>query len=205
MSIYFTQFRQFLAKYGYIETDIDQLVDLCMVVEFTKGDIIIKAGVIQSHIYFICKGIVRNYFFSEDGQICTNGFRMENMTSTGYSNYNRAENLKAKVSVECLEDCVMIQVPLNAVKYMLENCNNGEKVGRNLAEYHVMELVDYIIDKETKSILERYYDLDKKFPNIHQRIPQHIIASYLSTTPVHLSRLKNAKRESLTFVNNSIE
>jgi len=128
MSIYFTQFRQFLAKYGYIETDIDQLVDLCTVVEFTKGDTIIKAGVIQSHIYFICKGIVRNYFFSEDGQICTNAFRMENMTSTGYSNYNRAENLKAKVSVECLEDCVMIQVPLNAVKYMLENCNNGEKV-----------------------------------------------------------------------------
>lgn len=201
MSIYFNQFRQFLAKYGYTETDIDQLVNLSKVVEFSKGEIIIKGGVIQNEIYFICKGIVRNYFFSEDGQICTCGFRMENMTSTGYSNYNHAENLKAKLSVECLEDCVMIQVPLNAVKYMLENCTNGERVGRNLAEYHVMELIDFIMDKETKSILERYYNLDKKFPNIHQRVPQHIIASYLSTTPVHLSRLKNAKRESLTFVN----
>ena len=46
MSIYFNQFRQFLAKYGYTEADIDQLVNFCKVVEFSKGEIIIKGGYI---------------------------------------------------------------------------------------------------------------------------------------------------------------
>ena len=175
---YFNQFKQFLAQFGYTENDLNQLVGMCEVVEFKKGDIIMKAGVKQHQIYFICKGIIRNFLFKDDGQIWTKGFRMENMTSTGYSNYNYAEDLKAKISVECLEH---------------NNCSNGDKVGRLLAEHHVMELVDFIIETETKSILERYYNLDKKFPDIHQRVPQHIIASYLGTTAVHLSRLKNAR------------
>ena len=190
---YFNQFKQFLAQFGYTENDLNQLVSMCEVVEFKKGDIIMKAGVKQHQIYFICKGIIRNFLLKDDGQIWTKGFRTENMTSTGYSNYNYAEDLKAKISVECLEHCVMIKVPLNAVQFMVNNCSNGDKVGRLLAEHHVMELVDFIIETETKSILERYYDLDKKFPDIHQRVPQHIIASYLGTTAVHLSRLKNAR------------
>jgi len=32
--------------------------------------------------------------------------------------------------------------------------------------------------------------LENTFPNIHQRVPQHIIASYLGITPVHLSNIK---------------
>lgn len=188
----FNQFKQFLAQFGYAETDLSQLVSMCEVVEFSKGELIMKAGVKQNQIFFICKGIVRNFIFKEDGQIWTNGFRIENMTCTGYSNYNYAEELKAKTSVECLENCIMIKIPHTAIQYMVENCAIGEKVGRLLAEYHVMELVNFFIDLETKSLLERYYNLDVKFPNIHQRVPQHIIASYLGTTPVHLSRIKNA-------------
>jgi len=69
-------------------------------------------------------------------------------------------------------------------------------VARHLAENHIIELVDFLIDIDTKPLIERFYNLDKIFPNIHQRIPQHIIASYLGTTPVHLSRIKNARRAS---------
>ena len=124
------QFKMFLSKYGYTESDLNQLVSMCEVVEFKKRDIIIKAGVKQYHIYFICKGIVRNYIFTNDGQVKTIGFRMENMTSTGYSNYNYAEDLKAKTSVECLEDCIMIKIPFNAIQYMVYKCASGGKAGR---------------------------------------------------------------------------
>jgi CRP-like cAMP-binding protein len=197
------QFQQFLAPYGLTGADFDRLIQSCEVVDFLKGDIIIKSGIRQNYIYFICKGLVRNYVFTDEGEIKTYGFRMENMTSTGYANYNYKEDLKAKVSVECLEPCEMIKIPISAIFSMVESSKVADKVGRFLAETHVMELVDFIIDADTKSLLDRYNNLDTKFPNIHQRVPQHIIASYLRTTPVHLSRLKNATRKSLTNVNKS--
>ncbi len=193
MNEYFVQFNQFLLPYGFNNSELVQLNQMCEIVTFNKGDTPIKAGVKQSHLYFICKGIIRNYVFAEDGEIKTYSFRMENMVASGYSNYNYAENLKAKVSVECLEPCIMVKVPNSAISFMIENTTVGDKVGRYLAEAHVLELVDLILDIDTKTLLERYNSLDIKFPNIHQRVAQHIIASYLGTTAVHLSRIKNAK------------
>jgi CRP-like cAMP-binding protein len=201
MNEQFLQFQQFLAPYGLTGADFNQLIQSCEMVHFPKGEIIIRTGIKQNHIYFICKGLVRNYVFTDEGEIKTYGFRMENMTSTGYANYNYKEDLKAKVSVECLEPCEMIKIPISAIFSMVESSKVADKVGRFLAEIHVMELVDFIIDADTKSLLDRYNNLDTKFPNIHQRVPQHIIASYLRTTPVHLSRVKNATRKSLTNVN----
>ena len=166
---------------------------MCSVVSFIKGDIIIHAGVSQSQIYFINSGLVRNYIFTENAEIKTINFRMENMTATGYAHYNYNNVFKSIVNVECLEPCQMVKIPLSAIKFMVDNCAIGDRVGRYLAEAHVMELANFIIDRHTKSFLDRYYELESLFPNIHQRVPQHIIASYLGTTAVHMSRIKNGK------------
>ena len=193
MSKYFAQFNEFLTPYGLKDDDSLQLNKLCEVVSFDKGDIILKAEVKANFIYFICKGIVRSFIFSETEEIKTYGFRMENMFTTGYSLHNYKNEYRSKVSVECLEDCKMIKIPLTALKFMEENSNQAQKVARYLAEDHIIELVDFLIEKDTKSLIEKFYNLDKKFPNIHQRVPQHIIASFLGTTPVHLSRIKNTR------------
>jgi hypothetical protein len=62
-----------------------------------------------------------------------------------------------------------------------------------MAETHVIELVNYILTRDFKSIDERLDNIDKIFPNIQQRIPQYMIASYLGITPVHLSNLKKRR------------
>jgi CRP-like cAMP-binding protein len=149
-----------------------------------------KAGEKQSFIYFIVKGIIRNYVLSQEGEIKTYGFRVENMLITGYGLHNYKNDYRAKVNIECLEECTLIKIPLQALKFMEEHSKEAHKVGRYLAETHIIELVEFIIDIDTLPVLERYNNLEKIFPNIHQRVPQHIIASYLRVTPVHLSNVK---------------
>jgi len=41
------------------------------------------------------------------------------MQVTGYALYNYSNSLKAIVNVECLEDCVMIKVPLLTIKNVI--------------------------------------------------------------------------------------
>lgn len=184
--------------FGFTKHELDILNEMCEVSEFKKGEIIINDGIVQKHFFFISKGLIRNFLISNDGKIHTYNFRMENMLVTGYApynniTYNNKSELTARVSVECLEPCIMIKVDIFALNHMIYNSKNGDRVGRLLSEAHVSELVDFIIDNDTKSVLERYNNLESKFPNIHQRVPQHIIASYLRTTPVHLSRIKSAQ------------
>jgi CRP-like cAMP-binding protein len=156
-----------------------------MIKEYKKGEIIIQEGVKSNYIYFIHKGIVRNFLNNK-----TCNFRSEGMTVTGYSIYNRDQGFKSKMNVECLEDCTFILIPVDTMHYIVENFKYGDRMGRYMAEKHILELVEVIVDRDCKSIIERYNDLNVKFQNIHQRVSQHIIASFLGTTPVHLSRLK---------------
>ena len=158
-----------------------------LIMEYKKGEIIIQEGVKSNYIYFINKGIVRNFIHQNNKTI---NFRSEGMTVTGYSTYNYDQGFKSKMNVECLEDCTFIMIPVDTIHYVVENFKYGDRLGRLLAEKHVLELVELIIDIDCRSIMERYHDLSTKYPNIHQRVSQHFIASFLGTTPVHLSRLK---------------
>jgi CRP-like cAMP-binding protein len=186
----FEKFKLYLAPFGLNDSDFDVLVSYCEALQFKKGDVVMKAGEKQSFIYFIVKGIIRNYVLSQEGEIKTYGFRVENMLITGYGLHNYKNEYRAKVNIECLEECTLIKIPMQALKFMEEHSKEAHKVGRYLAETHIIELVDFIIDIDTMPVLERYNNLEKLFPNIHQRVAQHIIASYLRITPVHLSNVK---------------
>ena len=186
----FEKFKLYLAPFGLNDNDFDVLVSYCEALQFKKGEVVMKAGEKQSFIYFIVKGIIRNYVLSQEGEIKTYGFRVENMLITGYGLHNYKNDYRAKVNIECLEDCMLIKIPMQALKFMEEHSKEAHKVGRYLAETHIIELVEFIIDIDTLPILERYNNLEKTFPNLHQRVPQHIIASYLRITPVHLSNVK---------------
>jgi CRP-like cAMP-binding protein len=189
-------FNQFINR--FVKLSQHEIVDFnnkCKIIKYEKGHVIIKANTSQDSLFFIVKGIIRNYLDLENGGIKIYNFRMENSQVTGYALYNYANSLKSLVNVECLEDCTMVKVPLDAINYVIDNYKNGERLGRFMAEYHVMEMINYVIERDTVSLLERYENLEKNFPNIHQRVPQHMIASYLSITPVHLSNLKKSRKK----------
>ena len=195
MPAHFEIFNEFITK--YVDFTASELVDLnkqCTKVEFAKGDIIMKAGEVQKSLYFITKGIIRNYVENKKGEIKIYNFRSEYMTVTGYALYNYEENLKALVNVECLENCTMIEVPLIVINYVINNMKLGDRLGRYMAEAHVVQMLHYVLQRDTKTIIERLDSIDKSFPNIHQRVPQYMIASYLGITPVHLSNLKKRRK-----------
>jgi hypothetical protein len=91
----------------------------------------------------------------------------------------------------------MVQMPFSVIKYAIEHTKSGERLGRGMAEGHIIEMLNYIINRDSKSIIERYDLLEVEYPNIHQRIPQRMIASYLGITPVHLSNLKKSRKISV--------
>lgn len=195
MSAHFEKLNQYIKQFVPM-SDAELLVlnEQCHKVHFNKGDIIMKAGERQKSLFFITKGIIRNYVENIKGNIKIYNFRSELMTVTGYALYNYEDHLKALVNVECLVDCVMIEVPLKAIDYVIKNMESGERLGRFMAEMHVIEMLKSVIQRDTKTIIERYNDLEAAFPNIHNRIPQHMIASYLGITPVHLSNLKKNRK-----------
>ena len=195
MPNHFEMFNSFITRHVEMtEAELTAFNQKCKIVEFSKGEIIMKAGEPQQNLYFITKGIVKNFIETEAGETKIYNFRTEGMQVTGYASYNYKDNLKALVNVRCIEDCIMIQVPFSVIKYVIEHIKSGERLGRLMAESHIVEMLNYIINRDSKSIIERYDNLDAEYPNIQNRVPQRLIASYLGITPVHLSNLKKSRK-----------
>ena len=195
MPIHFEMFNQFITKHvEFTEAELVAFNNQCTQVNFSKGELIMKVGEVQRNLYFLTKGIIRNFVENNKCEIKIYNFRSENMIVTGYAPYNYEDNLKALVNVECLEDCTLIQVPFEAINFVINNMKLGDRLGRYMAEAHVVQMLHYVLQRDTKTIIERLESIDKSFPNIHQRVPQYMIASYLGITPVHLSNLKKRRK-----------
>jgi CRP-like cAMP-binding protein len=95
-------------------------------------------------------------------------------------------------TLQAVEETEVVVLPRAAVEWGYGNLAQGEKLGRLVAEFYFIYHDQRIKNLYALTPKQRYDTLTEVFPNIHNRVPQHMIASYLGITPVHLSRLKKA-------------
>lgn len=184
----FFNLNAYLLKYiDFTDEELTKFNNLCSINNYKRKDVIINYNDKNTSIFFILKGVIRSFVMTPEDNEKTINFRIENTTFTGFSFYN---NYIAKSSVVCMEDCVIIEIPFVAIDYIFNVLKKGEKFERFVHEVHVKELMNYIIDSHTKDVFERYNDLNITYPNINQRVPQHILANYLGVSQEYFSRLK---------------
>lgn len=93
-------------------------------------------------------------------------------------------------TLQTLEETQVVVLPRAAIEWGYSNLKEGEKMGRLVAEYYYIYQDDRIKNNYVRTPKQRYDSISEVFPNIHNRVPQHMIASYLGISPIHLSRLK---------------
>lgn len=100
----------------------------------------------------------------------------------------------SQYTIEALEDCDLLLWTKAAKDEVLTRIPKLEKFFRIRYQTALMVLQRRIVDQVSHTAEERYADLTAKFPQLEQRLPQYVIASYLGITPQHLSRIKNRGR-----------
>jgi len=163
-------------------------MSFCYTKSFKKKAILSDDDKFIEEVYFIEKGILRVKIIDIEGKEHTTHFAIENQFIADYNAFLTQE--KSRYQLEAMEDTDVIVLPRRAIEWGYKNMNEGQKLGRLIAEYYFVYLDTRIQNLYTLSPIERYELMDKIFPDIHNRVPQHMIASYLGITPIHLSRIK---------------
>lgn len=156
-----------------------------------KKTTLLSEGTLCKEVLFVSKGFLRIYFVDNNGEEKTFHFALENTFATDYKSF--LKGVPSNYSIQAMEDTEVFVMSLEMVQGGYQKLQQGEKLGRRIAEDYFMMFNDKIQAIYTQTPLERYKDLTLSFPNIFQRVPQHFIASYLNISAVHLSRLKNAE------------
>ena len=159
----------------------------CEPITFEKDQIIKPQGSTEKYFYFIIKGSAGLFLWKETNFVCLD-FAFENNACCDYMSLLTRQ--PTELEVVALEKSEMIRLS-SANFHILSRKSVGQVIMQMTAEASFIEKQQQQIELLTKTAEERYKILQTKFPDIHQRIAQKHIASYLGITPQSLSRIRS--------------
>jgi CRP-like cAMP-binding protein len=158
--------------------------------KFAKNQMVLSPGSVCKEIYFVNSGLLRVFFVDQKEEEHTFHFSLENTFSADYESF--LKKTASNYSIQALEATEVVVMSFATLHEGYSILEQGEKLGRRLAEDYFFIFSSKIQSLYTESPLERYNKMNVIFPGIVNRVAQHFIASYLNISSVHLSRLKNA-------------
>lgn len=168
------------------EQDIELITKLDLIRSYKKGTIFLKEGEYAKHCFFVIKGCIRSYYLL-DGEEKTTEFFTEGQPITPVS-YSLKQ--PSQYFLSCIEDCV-ISAGSDETTALIKN--QIPKMESLISKFNEQLFVDSQIKFEnyfTLSPQERYLKLFKERPDLCQRVPQYLLASYLGIKPQSLSRIR---------------
>jgi CRP-like cAMP-binding protein len=159
---------------------------------FAKKDNLLEVNAICNTHFFVVKGCVRLFFVDEKGVEQTIQFAIENWWITDYLAFEN--QAKAEFTIQAVEPTDVFMICLENQELLLQQFPLLERYFRLIYQraYAASQLrTKYFYDFSKEQF---YHHFNDKFPGFTQRIPQHLLASYLNMTPEYLSEIKNKKR-----------
>ena len=155
-----------------------------------KGHLLLHEGDMTKHDVFVASGCLRTYTIDNNGKEHIIQFSTENWW-TGDLSFNR--NVPAQCFIEALEDSEILIAEGSSLEKMIEYIPAMGSFYRAALQRSAAAKNERIVSALIKTAEERYDDFMKKYPSLMQRIPQHMIASYLGISPETLSRIRKQR------------
>lgn len=172
------------------DREMDDFLKDCFVKKYKKKALLSKPGIVPNEVFFINNGLLRVVVNDNQGKENTLHFAVENQFIADYSSFILKQT--ALYTLQALEPTEVVVLPRSAIEWGYAHLSQGEKLGRLIAEFYFIYQDNRIKNLFARTPKACYDSIAEVFPNIHNRVPQHMIASYLGITSVHLSRLKSA-------------
>ena len=152
--------------------------------------ILLNEGEISTHVNFIKKGCLREWF-NKDGKEITFQFFFEGQAVASIDSF--LNNQPSLYTIESIEPSTICSVSKDEFDRIYKLCPEFKDGFQALIYQRFKDYSDLFLSRIKDSPKERYDDLILNHPQIIKRVPQHYIASYLGITPTSLSRIRNKK------------
>lgn len=152
-----------------------------------RYDLLLEAGKVCKGMVIIQKGGLRYFSRSEKGDY-TLGFSFEGDWLGDYESF--LLQTPSPDYIEALEDCELFVLNYTDMQDLYQHSQRFEKFGRLIAERLFVDAVKSKRNLMIQSAEDRYLELIEDKPEILNRLPQHLIASYLGIQPQSLSRIR---------------
>lgn len=155
--------------------------------ECQRGEILQRAGDEVIKMFFVKEGLLRSYTIDEKGKEHNFMFASEGWIISDIESMEFKE--PALLFIEAVEPSVVVQLnPLQVMESSFQNMDLKELIVPLFKRVAVMQR--RIILLMSAPAKQRYLHFIESYPQLPNRLPQRMIASYLGITPEALSKIR---------------
>lgn len=169
--------------------EFEKLSPFLSLKKYTKGAFLLKENEICQHIFFVEKGLLKFYSIDEERgykriiQFAPEDWLVVDRASVFY-------NKPSKFFIEAIEPTEAVAITAKFIDKASEINDSFRSYNEQLLQNHIRHLQNRIDLLLGASAEEKYLDFIQLYPDLIQRIPQWMIASYLGIKPESLSRVR---------------
>lgn len=153
-----------------------------------KGEFLVRAGEVCRYGAFVTKGFLRSYVIDGKGKEHIIQFAPENWWISDKA--GMSEGVPSTFFIDAVEDTEVLLIELAGHMTLLEKLPGFAESFRAGMQRRAVAKDHRIIASLTATAEQRYSDFLETYPSIAQRVPQHMLASYLGITPETVSRIR---------------
>ena len=154
-----------------------------------KRQYLLQEGDVCKYNTFVSKGLLRSYTIDNKGT--------EHILQFGFEGwwigdiYSFLTEKPSLFNIEALEACELLLITRPSWELLLNKIPSFERYFRILIQNNLIATQKRLMGTLSESAEEKYTNLINDFPGCLQRVPQHMIASYLGITRETLSRIRS--------------
>ncbi len=168
---------------------IEALSTILQPLKFQKGDTILREGTICRALYFVEKGMVRQYYYKNKKDV-TEHFSFEGRIVFCIESFLKQE--PSRLIVEALENSELFAIPYDDLHLLMQRNLEIAMLYRKILEHVAISSQEHADSQRFENASERYERLLREKPEIVLRAPLVHIASFLQMMPETLSRVRNS-------------
>ena len=186
--MYDRYFQDFRKKVPLSEEEQELIKNYLTVKKIRRRQYLLQEGDVCKCVAFVEKGAMRLYRVNDDGSEHIVWFSLEGAFITDL--YSFLTNEPSSYNIDAIEDSELVLITRTASDELRKlSPQYQEFIFRATSEAYI-QLERRISSTISLSLEERYKELTSNYPDIIQRLPQHMIASYMGLTPETLSRVR---------------
>ena len=181
-------FESLKSKAGFHDEDLALVKTHLTPKKLRKKQYLLQEGDVCKNIAFVEKGALRTYTVDDLGTEHILQFALEGWTISDLYSFLTGE--ASTYNIDALEAAELVLVSKAAHEEMLQTIPKYETYVRLQVTGAYIALQRRITSVLSLTTEERYKNFTATYPNIVQRVPQHMIASFMGLTPETLSRVR---------------
>ena len=169
--------------------ELDVLEGILVPKKYQKGEIILHEGEVCESIYWVAKGLVRQFYYKNGKELTEYMATEDNIVMSIESLFTDKPSTQQMVA---LEPTILFALPKRELEHEAVRNVNIQMLYRKILEESLIISQIHADMLRFESAQERYSKLVKRSPQLVLRAPLVYIASYLQMTPETLSRVRTA-------------